>query len=357
MVSELESYSHEFHRFTAGLYEHRDLHSFTQYLLSDLRRFIPADSASWKAISSNAPHVTAVFVPDIPAATALLPLYEQHVREHPVYQYWRQSGQHDIAVRWSDVKQSPPIMDLPLYKNFYRPLGIHHQLMLCLHSTPSDLAYVALNRTHRPFTDQERAMLTALYLHASQALRQVNAHHQLQSTLTTLSTFVDTMTQGVLCLSPDFQLNWANKQARTLLSTHFRWVSTTRHLPEALQQWVIQSQHHPGVVPRAFSTQSRAGCLRVRVLRDRKELYLILEESKSRNRLDRLKSFRLTNRQLDVLTLLSQGMSNELIALRLGIGSPTVKKHLEHIYRALGVENRVEATLKAHNLFDQTDVR
>jgi DNA-binding NarL/FixJ family response regulator len=58
----------------------------------------------------------------------------------------------------------------------------------------------------------------------------------------------------------------------------------------------------------------------------------------------------LTPRQLAVLALLEQGMSNKAIARELDIGEITVKAHVSAILRKLGVDNRVQAVLAARNL-------
>lgn len=57
----------------------------------------------------------------------------------------------------------------------------------------------------------------------------------------------------------------------------------------------------------------------------------------------------LTPRQLDVLALLVQGISNKDIATRLGLSEGTVKMHVTSIFRELGVSNRTQATLAAQN--------
>ncbi len=52
----------------------------------------------------------------------------------------------------------------------------------------------------------------------------------------------------------------------------------------------------------------------------------------------------LTERQIDVLRLLSQGRSNEEIASFLCIAEHTVECHTRNIYKRLGVSNRAEAS-------------
>lgn len=58
----------------------------------------------------------------------------------------------------------------------------------------------------------------------------------------------------------------------------------------------------------------------------------------------------LTERQREVLRLLSGGRPTKAIARELGVAVGTVKVHLAAIYRALGASNRVEALVKAGGL-------
>lgn len=51
----------------------------------------------------------------------------------------------------------------------------------------------------------------------------------------------------------------------------------------------------------------------------------------------------LTERESEVLGLLSQGLANKQIAVQLGISEHTVKFHVSSIYTKLGVTNRTEA--------------
>ena len=55
----------------------------------------------------------------------------------------------------------------------------------------------------------------------------------------------------------------------------------------------------------------------------------------------------LTPRQLEVLALLSEGLSNKLIARRLNIASATVKIHVANILHVLQVSSRLQAVVVA----------
>jgi two-component system NarL family response regulator len=61
-----------------------------------------------------------------------------------------------------------------------------------------------------------------------------------------------------------------------------------------------------------------------------------------------LSSEPLTGRELDVLTLLADGMSNKEIGARLFITETTVKSHLRAIFSKLDVLSRTEAVTAAN---------
>ena len=58
----------------------------------------------------------------------------------------------------------------------------------------------------------------------------------------------------------------------------------------------------------------------------------------------------LTDRQMEILTLLGEGLVKKEIAERLGLSYATVDEHIAHIYLRLGVRNAPAAINKAHLL-------
>jgi DNA-binding NarL/FixJ family response regulator len=56
----------------------------------------------------------------------------------------------------------------------------------------------------------------------------------------------------------------------------------------------------------------------------------------------------LTERERDVLRLVSEGLPNKLIARRLEISEKTVKAHLTRVFERIGVSDRTQAALWAH---------
>ena len=59
---------------------------------------------------------------------------------------------------------------------------------------------------------------------------------------------------------------------------------------------------------------------------------------------------RLTPREVAVMALVAEGITAAAIARQLAIAERTVHKHLERIYKKLGVCDRVSAVRRAHRL-------
>jgi DNA-binding NarL/FixJ family response regulator len=57
----------------------------------------------------------------------------------------------------------------------------------------------------------------------------------------------------------------------------------------------------------------------------------------------------LTERELEILTLLAQGLSNAELGARLYLSEPTIKTHLSNVFRKLGVRDRVQAVIAAYD--------
>jgi ATP/maltotriose-dependent transcriptional regulator MalT len=58
----------------------------------------------------------------------------------------------------------------------------------------------------------------------------------------------------------------------------------------------------------------------------------------------------LTNRELEILALIAQGLSNKQIAETLIVSTGTVKWHTSQIYSKLGVNSRTQAVARARTL-------
>jgi DNA-binding NarL/FixJ family response regulator len=55
----------------------------------------------------------------------------------------------------------------------------------------------------------------------------------------------------------------------------------------------------------------------------------------------------LTDREVEILTLLANGMGNKQIAYGLKISEKTVRNHVSNMYQKLGIYDRTQAVLYA----------
>jgi DNA-binding NarL/FixJ family response regulator len=69
----------------------------------------------------------------------------------------------------------------------------------------------------------------------------------------------------------------------------------------------------------------------------------LAELSRQRERSERVEALELTPREMEILQLLAEGLSNRSIAQRLALSVFTVKNHVHHILEKLQVQDRREA--------------
>lgn len=62
-----------------------------------------------------------------------------------------------------------------------------------------------------------------------------------------------------------------------------------------------------------------------------------------------VKTFRLTRREMDIVTAVAAGESNKDIARRFSLSEDTVKHHVSHVFDKLGVFSRLELAVFAIN--------
>lgn len=64
----------------------------------------------------------------------------------------------------------------------------------------------------------------------------------------------------------------------------------------------------------------------------------------------------ITGREKEILLLLMQGLANKDIGARLCISEPTVKSHVQNIYKKLGVNNRIQLINSCKKYFDFSEM-
>jgi len=92
--------------------------------------------------------------------------------------------------------------------------------------------------------------------------------------------------------------------------------------------------------------EGEASCLVVRLLSHDSQRLLVLQKQARTVVRKSLGALGLSGREAEVMTWIAQGKTNVETATILKLSRRTVDKHLEHIYRKLGVETRMAAAAR-----------
>jgi DNA-binding CsgD family transcriptional regulator len=83
--------------------------------------------------------------------------------------------------RFSDVISPEEFHQTELYREFYAPIGIEHQISFALPSAGEEILAIALSRRDADFTDEERRLLSVARPHLVQLYRNALLHTDLIS--------------------------------------------------------------------------------------------------------------------------------------------------------------------------------
>jgi DNA-binding CsgD family transcriptional regulator len=94
---------------------------------------------------------------------ALQTTFASHMLEHPLIRHYAAGDRR--ARRLSDAISSRSLHGLGLYYEFFRPLGVEHQLTLGLAGPPGFLVGISLNRARHDFGDDDLLLADLLRPH------------------------------------------------------------------------------------------------------------------------------------------------------------------------------------------------
>ena len=309
-------------------------------VLELLRTRIPCTSASFNDMTLAAGDYRYVIVPpdQEDLAARLKPVYDRlAASQHPLIGaalLRPTSG----AMRFCDVPGGDSFTETEFYNEFYVPFGLRYQMAILLPAPPDVIVGYALNR--RPdegeFSERDVAVLNALAPHLAMHHRQMVDRERSRAMAagvdrhggwTVMTVRADgtveasTSSSTTASLAPDGRVV---DSVAALLPTvdDLAGGSTTCDVTVDDERW--RCVIHP--VPVGPTV------LLARPLGD--------ERSEAIPLID----LGMTPRQTDVaIALARSGGANSQLARSLGISEGTVKKHLESVFRTLGVDNRAAA--------------
>jgi DNA-binding NarL/FixJ family response regulator len=193
-----------------------------------------------------------------------------------------------------------------------------------------------------------------------EVLARIAAHMQNARQMKQARSALDAFGQATIAMrAGDGQLLWQTPLARRLLSDYFNVPDGLT--PTRLIDWLIEAQQaarenrEPPLLAslpdrRLLASLHDPSKLGQEADADEKEWLLVLHEENHQAAISGLiATFRLTQREAEVLFWVSKGKTNKDIGEILNTSPRTVNKHLEHVFEKLGVETRTAAANLALN--------
>lgn len=202
-------------------------------------------------------------------------------------------------------------------------------------------------------SDCDWCVLKLLRPHLMQADEPIPEYSQIQQLLRQFKQTLEH--ESIISLANNGKVQFIAQRAEQLLNRYFR-PCPTHALPDLLHHWfqhqISQLQLNENtLLPCSPLFIKQAGQqLTIRLIPDliRGRNLLLLEEQKPRSfSIAALESLGLTKREAEVLFWIAKDKSNAGIAKVLGCCEGTVRKHLENLYKKLGIQTRTGAVMVA----------
>ena len=243
---------------------------------------------------------------------------------HPVCGYRTTSGDWTKALKVSDFVTLREFRRTPIYDAFYRGV-LDHWLDVGLAAAPTKTRVFLFQRKRPDFDERDRLVLDLLQPHLAARAEAAETALRGAAALAALEEGSSDDAPGVVLCGRKGVIEFASPSSRAVLERYLE----------------IEN----GRVPLAVLGRRRLRLahadrrLHVRIAQTGGLHVLMLDERDTRIE-------KLTTRERQILEHVALGGENDEIALELGLASATVAKHLEHVYRKLGVPNRTAAAAR-----------
>jgi DNA-binding CsgD family transcriptional regulator len=327
-----------------------DLHAETDaarlpvHLLRSVGQLIPNQLAGFTLVDPTFGESSCHLLPAEPwDANDVVRRFQEHILDHPVVQH-AQRTRDGTARAISDFLTARQFHATGLYRSLFGPMGLEDQLSIGMVGTTGPIIGLSFNRARRGFSARDREVLNLVrphvlqaYLHGRelQLLRNLDGNRR--------GTVVDQLPIGLVCVDARGSVTWSTDPAREMLRNHYADAADSLHvLPEAIRVWLRYVRMPGGRTPLTRHVLSVRGgadlSARWCPLKDGQGVVTLQEVPQPAVDLP-LDTFGLSSREADAMRCLLHGASVAGTAAQLGIKPRTVEKHLERIFRKLGVNS------------------
>lgn len=283
--------------------------------------------------------------------------HERYAKENPFVGWtraMRAQWECPVARPISFIKR---IRETSFYSEFMDPNGMHHPFIIGMLSMGEYVGLIGLYRSKAEpdYNDNDvlmgQTLATGVQLALERALlnERLNGWHWIADAIDTVP-----RADGLIVLDDNWQIHYRNAVATELLGK-LREASVDGErgsqatLPNILLAHCVREvEANPKETDQTFELELPACGLNMssRLIRvdqhDGRSGYLLSLQSKAPilSKAERLSHLGLTEREIDVVNAVSDGMKSLEVSEKLFISLHTVQSHLKSIYRKLGVNNR-----------------
>jgi len=333
--------------FLRTLYTLRDLRSFRSHVISAVPKLVRSEITTYNEVNcAKRQNATVSDPPDALDFPDSHRIFNQHIPEHPLIGHYARSGDPRV-LKISDFLTRRKFHNVGLYTDFYRRVGVEHQMALMLPAAPPLVIWIALNRGRPDFTEHERLLLNLIRPHLVQAYENATAVTTMAEESAAGMNATDHLGRAAIVLTRHGRVRLISTVADQLFAKYFG-SRRTGGLPDCIKSWMehqyslLASMKPP--VPLIVNREKER--LIVRMLSDCDQVLLHLTEQVTAICPQALQAQGLTTREAEVLAWVARGKTNSDVATILGMRLRTVKKHIERVFQKLGVESRTAAALR-----------
>jgi len=345
--------------FLRTLYTLRDLRSFRSHVISAVPKLVRSEITTYNEVNcAKRQNATVSDPPDALDFPDSHRIFNQHIPEHPLIGHYARSGDARV-LKMSDFLTRRKFHSVGLYTDFYKRVGVEHQMALMLPAGPPLVIGIALNRGRPDFTEHERLLLNLIRPHLVQAYENATAVTTMAEESAAGMNATDHLGRAAIVLTRHGRVRLISTVADQLFAKYFG-SRRTGGLPDCIKSWMehqyslLASMKPP--VPLIVNREKER--LIVRMLSDCDQVLLHLTEQVTAICPQALQAQGLTTREAEVLAWVARGKTNSEVATILSVRLRTVKKHMERIFQKLGVESRTAAAVRvweSHGLKNPSD--